>query len=474
MMKYLQILSLKTKLINKMKNIFLYLCIIIVLSSCTLNKEIDYVLFSGTIQNATVKEFSVTSMPFNKKISIQEDGSFSDTLNITKKGFYSLRLGRNFNSLYLSGGGDLVATLDMANFDSSISFTGSEADVNNYLIEKKRLAKNLMGEFMVFYALDEDAFLAKSDSMEIQLNALLSNPNFSDYFKSIEVKNNYFDKVSNQQQYIRYHGGIIKDTSFRVSENFPQELEKIDFTSKEDYINSGALKMLMLAYYMDKFKTAYESTNDYTLALMEILKDVPNGYVKDRFLSHASRFVIGPNESLKQSYDYFIENTIDEKFKESYTKKYNNLKSLAKGTPSPSFDYENYEGGTTSLADLKGKFVYIDVWATWCSPCKKEIPYLLKVEKEFHRKNIAFVSISVDKKKDHEVWRKMIAEKGLAGIQLFADNDRSSKFYKDYKITGIPRFILIDTEGNIISADAPRPSNPKLVEKLNSLLNESL
>jgi len=140
-----------------------------------------------------------------------------------------------------------------------------------------------------------------------------------------------------------------------------------------------------------------------------------------------------------------------------------------KGTPSPKFiDYENFEGGTTSLDDLKGKFVYIDVWATWCGPCKVEIPYLKEVEKEFHDKNIAFVSISVDKIGAYEAWKKMIAEKEMGGIQLFAGTD--SKFAEDFQIDGIPRFILIDDKGNIVNPDAPRPSNPKLKEVLNGLL----
>ena len=152
--------------------------------------------------------------------------------------------------------------------------------------------------------------------------------------------------------------------------------------------------------------------------------------------------------------------------------RYDMLYKMAKlkGTPSPKFiNYENHKGGTTSLDDLKGKYVYIDVWATWCGPCKREIPFLKEIEKEFHGKNIAFVSISIDKKEVYDTWKTMVSEKELGGIQLLADNNWSSQFVRDYNIEGIPRFILIDDKGNILDANAPRPSNPQLKDLLNSL-----
>lgn len=137
----------------------------------------------------------------------------------------------------------------------------------------------------------------------------------------------------------------------------------------------------------------------------------------------------------------------------------------AKVIPSPKFiSYENYDGSKTSLDDLKGKYVYVDVWATWCPPCRKEIPYLQKIEKKYHGKNIAFVSISLDKESDKSKWKKMILDQKMGGIQLFAGKDNT--FTKGYNIKGIPRFILIDKNGNIANANAPRPSNTKAIEQL--------
>jgi thiol-disulfide isomerase/thioredoxin len=141
-----------------------------------------------------------------------------------------------------------------------------------------------------------------------------------------------------------------------------------------------------------------------------------------------------------------------------------------KGQPAPPFDYENFKGGKTKLSDLKGKYVYIDVWATWCGPCRQEIPHLQKLEEDYHGKKIEFVSISIDEMKNYDKWKKMVEEKQMGGIQLFADNNWGSAFVKAFDISSIPRFLLIDPKGNVLEADAARPSNPALRSQLDTLL----
>jgi len=153
----------------------------------------------------------------------------------------------------------------------------------------------------------------------------------------------------------------------------------------------------------------------------------------------------------------------------NYESQHLKLTRFAKGKPSPTFNLENYKGGKTSLKSLRGKYVYIDVWATWCAPCRQQIPFLKKIEEKYKNKNIAFVSLSIDKKSDKAKWRKMIKNEKLTGIQLFAENDWNSQFVKDYQIAGIPRFILIDPEGNIVDANAPRPTDPRLEVLFKSL-----
>jgi len=146
------------------------------------------------------------------------------------------------------------------------------------------------------------------------------------------------------------------------------------------------------------------------------------------------------------------------------------LVSLKPGEPAFAFSYPDKEGKTVTMADLKGKVVLIDVWATWCGPCKEQIPHLKKLEEEMKGTDLQVVSISVDEAKDKEKWLKMMKDLNLGGIQLFASG--WGDLAKYYRITGIPQFIVIDRNGKIINADAPAPSQSRLKPLLEKALAE--
>ena len=141
---------------------------------------------------------------------------------------------------------------------------------------------------------------------------------------------------------------------------------------------------------------------------------------------------------------------------------------LDKGQPALDFSYESINGDTLTMADFKGSVVYIDVWATWCGPCIGEHPYMEKLQEEFKDKNVTFVAVSIDDTK--EPWIKMVNDKKLGGVHVFAPGAWNSSIINDYMIQGIPRFILIDQEGNIVDATAQRPSG-NIDEEIEKLLN---
>ncbi|MBC9910880.1 TlpA family protein disulfide reductase [Chitinophaga varians] len=136
------------------------------------------------------------------------------------------------------------------------------------------------------------------------------------------------------------------------------------------------------------------------------------------------------------------------------------LRKFAAGEQGFNFAGEDTNGKKVTFNELKGKVVVVDVWATWCGPCKAELPHLQKLEEELRGRNVTFVGYSVDETKDKEKWSAFVKEKDMKGVQLFGAG--WSEITKFYDIKGIPRFMVFDQQGKIVTIDAPRPSTPEL------------
>ena len=444
----------------------LALSIVTTLFACKEEPKIDYVLFSGKIENPTVKSVSVfQGREKIKEIQLEQDGTFSDTLTV-ENGYYNLDHGREVAYMYLEKGDSINVSLDTKEFDETIKYSGIGSSKNNFLAEKVLIEEKADIDISKVYAMEEPEFIAVMEDLKnSKVKSLESKENLSSEFKTTEKKNIDYDYLINLLNYPSYHKHFAKKAEFKASDDFMTRFSSIDYNNSKDYEALDSYKRLVQSHYAKKLRDS-----DNPSLIFEEVSNAGIDALKEDF-SKSLRYDISPsNENLKAFYDGIMKLSSDEKYKEEITAKYDKVSKLAKGMPSPAFvEYENHKGGTTSLKDLKGKYVYVDVWATWCGPCIREIPSLKEVEKQFHGKNIAFVSTSIDKASAHNTWVEMVKNKELGGIQLMADNDWNSQFVKDYAIEGIPRFILIDPDGNIVSADAPRPSNPKLVELFKEL-----
>ncbi|MET2984955.1 TlpA family protein disulfide reductase [Aureibaculum conchae] len=227
-----------------------------------------------------------------------------------------------------------------------------------------------------------------------------------------------------------------------------------------------------------EFSGVGSGTNNYMTAKMKLEEEYklgnPGGFFeleKSDFEKKVSDVTVKTEALLKNAQDLdstFIAKEIEgnnrfiEFLNTNYDAQHAILAPIATGKPSPTFNYPDTKGKLISLEDFKGKYVYVDVWATWCGPCIQEIPSLKKLHKEYEDKNLAIVSMSIDKMKDKEKWEKMVADKNLTGNQIMVDKEWESDFVRGYGITAIPRFILIGPDGNIINNNAPRPSDPAL------------
>ena len=133
--------------------------------------------------------------------------------------------------------------------------------------------------------------------------------------------------------------------------------------------------------------------------------------------------------------------------------------------------YPDKDSTIVNLSDFVGNVVYVDVWATWCGPCRTEIPHLVELEHEYEGKDVTFIGVSVDVLADKQDWLDMMEEKNMAGVQLITGGWKC-QMTDDYAITSIPRFMLFDKEGKVANLDAPRPSSDDIRPLLDSLLGE--
>lgn len=143
----------------------------------------------------------------------------------------------------------------------------------------------------------------------------------------------------------------------------------------------------------------------------------------------------------------------------------------ATGSPVPALKFKGLNGKVHTLADFKGKVVYIDFWASWCGPCRQQFPFAKELKaklNEKQKKQIEFVYVSIDNTED--IWKKAITANGLEGFHLFSPGGWSSEVVKHFKINGIPRYMLIDKKGNIVDGNAKRPSDPATLDELLKLL----
>jgi len=145
---------------------------------------------------------------------------------------------------------------------------------------------------------------------------------------------------------------------------------------------------------------------------------------------------------------------------------YKSILALESGIVAPEIYGKTPEGDSLLLSELKGKVIYIKVWATWCGPCLKSIPDWNKLQEEFEEnEEVVFLSISTDA--DTDKWREMVRTRQLAGINIITD---SKRIMDDYLIPGIPRYILIDQNARVVDARAQSPAEEEIKARILELM----
>ena len=411
----------------------------------------SYVRLSGEITNPNSDKITIRGNGYSKVIKVNSNGAFDDTLAI-KEGNFTFYDTKESTAIYLAPGYRLDISFDGKEFDETIKYSGIGKKPNNFnasyflFNEKNNLDsetyKKIENQEYFDYELKTYASIKKLlNESEIENEGFLASQ--ADKFR-FKMLNNLITKLGED-----YFAGKTKAI---ITQYLDSETNKIDFKDSVMFASNDGYRYFLSSYFVSGLTSGDLKTLElYNEELMEMQKKSIVTTLK-RGISFYNM------EKLDVYYQTIVKLVPNDKDINRMKEKFDRIKNLKKGSLSPSFNYPDSSGKNISLESLKGKLVYVDVWATWCGPCKAQIPFLKQLEENYREEDIAFVSLSIDQLKNISKWKDMIVDKELEGIQIIADKAWRSKFVTDYVIEGIPRFILIDKDGNLMNPMAPRPA----------------
>lgn len=404
--------------------------------------------------------------------SLNQENEFSTLLNISEGTEVTFKHGDEVARLFLKPGYDLNLSLDTEAFDKTLKFSGKGKEVNNFKASLVLMKDTAVSTFQLA-KLPEDSFLIAMNDHYAKKSKLIEESDITDQeFIANYNENNKWKYVFDLSQYEDNHAYLI-GKQFEVSEDYYDFQDSLDFTKasnlKYQYFFPVIESMISQKVQKELEGKEFQGFDDYMSFYIQQFDSYKNDTIQEQLYfevldSYFNSFSDGMIDTVMR--DWKKINPPAEHI-EVIEEKLAKWAELQAGKPAPDFKYVSIEGDSLTMKDFLGKVVYIDVWATWCGPCIAEHPAMEKLQASFKDKAVAFVAVSIDD--STEPWRKMVEKKNLGGIHLYAQGAWSSDIIDNYLINGIPRFILIDKEGNIVNADAARPSG-NIAEEIEKLL----
>ena len=450
------------------------------------------------VKIGTIDPFSFAGSVFVSKELTPVDTAV--LINLSEPTLAYIDIDGQGHELYLAPGYDLKVFANHAEESLSITYTGTGAEVNNYLEQTSQLHEKLIKTDEGYaWELGKKEFRDRLDSMKIAYRTFhrgyTDTVALSEKLRASLEMRNKLKLISLKESYEMVHYSDQEDST-HLPEN--PAIESSNNTFFEVPLDTTLLGNDLLSYEYALALKAYLDIHvvwplydniaaQENISSSEAQKALP--VTADQVIRN-SKYPYGIKEFFvaRNILDFLADrgitpevDTIFNNFRKEYSSssfiapietKYEDWLTLAPGQKAPTITGTTPNNKAFSLSDLKGKVVYVDVWASWCGPCLEEFPHSQKLQQQFEGNDqVAFLYVSVDR--DEEKWRKMVDEQKLEGIHIIDPLEGSdTSIWEAYLLSGIPRYILIDQEGKIADAEAHRPSSGKLKGEIQALLNK--
>ena len=442
-----------------------------------LSQQMDAQLLKGKVIGTSIKNITIEYAPQGdimeteyKEVPVKDGAfSFDADLPVETTDVGIIVEGRNDLGAHLTKGKTIEMTITEKDGRLVATYKGDGSDISPVVARMKE-AYNIMR----YFSLDPSDKKTAKDYMQLLDNEYAAVKPLLKKIKNKQQRNYYslLNDAQHKEQKCRILSNDLYEKKLNPKEDAEYKALLGDVDIDDEISRISGLSLTKLLSMMNGSVDFKGDMGPYCTELMQLTeKHVTNPALRRQVVNTVgyNYFTFGDDSG---DYHAFFENykrfagSENADIPKKYESKIAAWDKTHSGVPAPDITLDLADGKQVQLKDVaKGKFTYIDVWATWCGPCKKEIPFMAQMVEKFKGNDkVQFISISVDE--DVKAWKAMIEKDQPQWPQYNVNGETAKKFMADWGITGIPRFIMIDKNGNIFAADASRPSEENTAQTI--------
>lgn len=469
-----------------MKN-FAYLFMLFLSLVSTVVNAKQFATVSGKITNPRENKVSlsmyadlITFEPMQYQVNLKDDNTFKIEIQLFEPTIATLTHGNSSIEIYLEDKDDLKIEFHGWDLEATILYSGKGA-ANNYYLNKSSIKFKRLSDEHLTYQMSN----LKPEEFRTYMNQMLQKrlSYFQKFQNELTFSTNFQAYAEADIQYWWAHHLMQYrwEHAFYNDLAAPMDLPEsyFDFLNDIEVNNDLALTNLRYIYFLEQYLDYKNSKevryNKYGAPIREDYRGAK------RFLKGKAMYYVLSNEiyikcknkdtySIGNDVASLMENCPYDNYKSLVKAEYSKANGLSRGELAPNFNLVDVNNEKVSLSDFRGKVVYLDFWATWCTPCTYELLNSKNLKTQFKGKDVIFLYISLDTNMDN--WRSFLREHNPEGVHVYAQGVYDAPVAENYSVRGLPSFFLIDKDGKLARVPAKRSSEKGVYEEIESVLSK--